>query len=269
MRFENATALVTGGAQGIGLAICKALAMEGAKLAVVDISEPALEQARQELSELGPAEFIHLDVRDRAGFADVADRVEGTLGPVTLLFNNAGVGGGDSASHMSYATWDWVMGVNVGGVINGMQTFVPRMIARREGHIVSTASGAGLAVDPAWGIGYMYPTSKYAVVGLSEALRVELAEYGIGVSVLCPGPVATDILNNSALAHPTRSGPLPAGLQDMNARLRERGMPAERVAAMVLEAIRENRPYILTHRMERAAIETRFHSILSAIPEVE
>jgi NAD(P)-dependent dehydrogenase (short-subunit alcohol dehydrogenase family) len=267
MQFENSTALVTGGAQGIGLAICKALARAGAKVAVVDNSERALARARQDLSGLGRAEVFQLDVRDRDGFAEVADRVETALGPVSLLFNNAGVGGGDPASHMSYSTWDWVMGINVGGVINGIQTFAPRMIARRQGHIVNTASGAGLAVDPAWGIGYMYPTSKYAVVGLSESLRLDLAEYGIGVSVLCPGPVATDILSNSALAHPTRSGPLPSGLSDANARLQERGLAPERVAEMVLRAIRENRPYILTHRMERDAIEARFRNLLAAVPE--
>jgi NAD(P)-dependent dehydrogenase (short-subunit alcohol dehydrogenase family) len=267
MQFEGSAALVTGGAQGIGLALCKALAMQGASLAVVDNNDRALAEAKRELGGLGAVEVFNLDVRDRAGFSEVADRAEALLGPISILCNNAGVGGGDSAAHMSYATWDWVKGINVGGVINGVQTFAPRMIERRRGHIVNTASGAGLAVDPAWGVGYMYPTSKYAVVGLSESLRADLAEYGIGVSVLCPGPVATNILSNSARAHPGHAGPLPSGLTDMNARLHERGLAPERVAEMVLQAIRENRPYILTHRMERDAIEARFRAILDAIPD--
>jgi len=267
MQFEGSAALVTGGAQGIGLAIARALLRAGAHVALVDNNDAALSEAKRDLGQFGRVETFNLDVRDRPGFSRVADQAEALLGPISILCNNAGVGGGDSVEHMSYATWDWVMGINVGGVINGIQTFVPRMIERRLGHIVNTASGAGLAVDPAWGIGYMYPTSKYAVVGLSESLRVELADCGIGVSVLCPGPVATGILANSALAHPARSGHLPSGLTEMNARLHERGLAPERVADMVLQGIRENRPYILTHGMEREAIEARFNSILAAVPD--
>src|SRR6185503_2106768 len=117
---------------------------------------------------------------------------EAKLGPVSLLFNNAGVAGHAPALKITYELWDWSTGVNLMGVINGVQTFLSRMAERGQGgHIVNTASGAGLA---AVGSGVLYHTAKFAVVGMSEALHGELAPLGIGVSVLCPGPVATDIL---------------------------------------------------------------------------
>ena len=194
-RIDGKTAFITGGARGIGLGIARAFAHEGAKLALVDIDEAALNAARTELSGHTSVETFVLDVRDREAYARVADETEARLGPVSILCNNAGVAGGAGVTHMTYAQWDWVLGINLNGVINGIQTFVPRMIERKiPAHVVNTASAAGLVGERS---NLLYSTSKFAVVGLSEALRPELDRFGIGVSVLCPGPVNTSIIPNT------------------------------------------------------------------------
>lgn len=270
IRLQGSAAFVTGGAQGIGLGICRALAGAGVRLAIVDIDKDALSRARSELGTLTAVETFVLDVRDRARYAQVADEAEAALGPIVILCNNAGVGGGDPVSGMSYAMWDWMLGINVGGIINGVQTFAPRMIRRGMGHIVNTASGAGLATDPAWQVGFMYPTTKYAVVGMSEALRAELAEFGVGVSVLCPGPVATNIQSNSARARPAENQPPSAEqLAVLDLGLHQRGLSPDVVGAMVLDGIRNNEPYILTDRMFRGAVAARFARILQAFPQID
>ena len=200
------TAFITGGANGIGLGIARAFARAGARLALADLDAEALEKAGIELSELTDVETVVLDVRDRDGFSRAAEQVEAKLGPVSLLFNNAGVAGGAPVSKLTYELWDWGMGINLGGVINGIQTFLPRMVAQAKGgHIVNTASGAGLAAS---GSGVLYHTAKFAVVGMSEALCIELQPVGIGVSVLCPGPVATDIIERTRKAKPRVGDPL-------------------------------------------------------------
>lgn len=184
--IDGKTAFITGGARGIGLGFARAFAHEVAKLALVDIDEAALNAARTELSKRTSVETFVLDVRDREGYARVADEAETRLGPVSILCNNAGVASGADVTHMNYEQWDWVIGINLNGVINGIQTFVPRMIERKiPAHIVNTASAAGLVGQ---GSNILYTTSKFAVVGLSKALRWELERFGIGVSVLCPGP---------------------------------------------------------------------------------
>ena len=160
-RIEGMTAFITGGARGIGLGIARAFAREGTKLALVDIDETALNAARTELSERTSVETFILDVRDREAYARVADEVEARLGPVSILCNNAGVAASADVAHMTYELWDWVMGINLKGLINGIQTLVPRMIEHKiPAHIVNTASGAGLIAE---GSGLQYATSKFAV----------------------------------------------------------------------------------------------------------
>jgi len=232
------TAFITGGANGIGLGIARALAARGAHLALVDVDRAALESAKAELETTVPVAIAELDVRDRETYERVADQVEAAVGPVSLLFNNAGVASGGSVAKLTYELWDWVIGVNLFGVVNGVQTFLPRMLARGGGgHIVNTASGAGLVGG---GAGAMYCTSKFGVVGLSEALRNELSETGVGVSVLCPGPVATGVL--------------------------EQGVSADAIGERVLNAIRLNCLYIHTDRSMAEAIAARGKAILEAIP---
>ena len=203
------TAFITGGAQGIGLGIARALAAAGAKVAIADIDGDALDVAEHELAAADHGDGRHVGRARPRRLRDVADQVEAELGPVSLLFNNAGVAGSTPAGNMSYETWDWVIGINLHGVYNGIQTFVPRMIERGDGgYIVNTASGAGLVHASS---GFLYATSKFGVVGLSEALHDELSGYHIGVSVLCPGPVATDIVNNTAKPAPGRRRPVGRG----------------------------------------------------------
>ena len=266
------TAFITGGANGIGLGIARAFAGAGAKLALVDLDNEALDRAKAELSARTPTEVFQLDVRDRDAYARVADAAEAALGPVSLLVNNAGVAGGAAAVKMTYDLWDWGIGVNLQGVINGVQTFLPRMAERGGGgQIVNTASGAGLV---AAGSGVLYHTAKFAVVGMTEALRPELAALGIGCTVLCPGPVATDIIARTHRLQPRRGEPAASaseheGGDERIRRMTEwlaRGVPPDDVGRMVLEAVRENRLYIHTDRAVYALIEARTKALLDAMP---
>lgn len=190
--FAGKVAFVTGGASGIGLGMAQAFAEAGMKLVIADIRQEQLALARAGLESVGASVLtLQLDVTDRQAYARAADTVESTFGPVDVLCNNAGIGLLGPCQSASYDDWDWVLGVNLGGVINGVQTFLPRMLARGAGgHIVATASLAGLVAGAGASI---YTTSKMAVVGLMECLRGEVAEHGIGVSVLCPHLVRTDI----------------------------------------------------------------------------
>jgi NAD(P)-dependent dehydrogenase (short-subunit alcohol dehydrogenase family) len=272
IEIAGRTAFVTGSANGIGLGIARALAGAGAKLALADIDADQLAAVETELSQVTDVETVVLDVRDRAAFERVADRVEAALGPVSLLFNNAGVAGGAPAARMTYELWDWGMGINLNGVINGVQTFMPRMVARGEGgHIVHTASGAGLVSSGTAGI--LYQTAKYAVVGMAETLALELAEYDIGVSVLCPGPVATDIIRRTRRLQPNVKQSMTDAELDA-ARVesaRQRGFLAagvspDDVGQWVLAAVRRNQLYIHTDNFVVPYLETRTKQILDAMP---
>ena len=261
------TAFITGGANGIGLGIARAFARAGARLALADVDAAALGAAQAELAKDTQVEKFVLDVRDRDAYARAADEAEARLGPVSLLFNNAGVALSVPVEQMSYETWDFALGVNLDGVVNGIQTFVPRMCARSAqldgGHIVNTASGAGLATP---GAGFLYHTAKFAVVGLSEALCFELQGSRIGVSVLCPGPVATRILHHTIRTQPV-SAPRPAAqmVEVVDAFLNSGASP-DAVGEMVLRAVRENALYIHTDRIMEAPIQARTKALLDALP---
>jgi NAD(P)-dependent dehydrogenase (short-subunit alcohol dehydrogenase family) len=275
LNIQGRTAFITGGANGIGLGIARSLAHVGANLALADIDAIALDTAKSELQDITQVETFILDVRDRDAFASTADAVERTLGPVTLLFNNAGVAGGDSVLKINYELWDWYLGINLYGVINGIQTFLPKMIKNGQGgHIVNTSSGAGLV---ATGTGVLYTTSKFAVVGLSEELRIsgEVVSAGIGVSVLCPARVATDIVQRSAAATPKSGSKLPDEIEEKIAEgitlagqmLHRYGVSIDVVGDMVVKAIRENAPYIITDRETEELIKARTKAILDALPD--
>lgn len=267
--FAGRTAFITGGAQGIGLGIARRLAREGVNLALVDIDADALKRAQEELGGKTRVRVEVLDVRDRDAFARVADAVEAELGPVSLLFNNAGVAGGTSVHKMSYTTWDWVLGVNLQGVVNGIQTFLPRMIQRGlGGHVVNTSSGSGLF---AVGSGFLYATSKYAVVGMSEALNFELrqAKANIGLSVLCPGPVNTGIVGRSLELKPGYVPPTnPATIKEIEFRKATlaAGVGIDDVGDMVLRGIEDDALYIFTDRIIADPIVQRTKAILAALP---
>ena len=262
--LRGKVAFITGGAQGIGLGMARALKQEGAVLVLVDIDDAALAAARDELG----AHVFNLDVRDREAYASVVDEVEATVGPIAILCNNAGVGGGASVTQMTYEMWDWVLGVNCGGVVNGIQTIVPRMVERGEGHVVNTASGAGLVSTD--GTGFMYNMSKYAVVGLSECIRHDLDKRGVGVSVLCPGPVATDIFEHTEAGRPDKrelTNKQRESFERTSSWLKSKGTPPDAVGHMVVDAILANALYIHTDRAVEHAVLKRAERIVAAMPE--
>ena len=268
-RIDGKTAFITGGARGIGLGIARAFARAGAKLALADIDQASLAAAKSELSDITPVETFLLDVRDRATYARVAVETESRLGAVSILCNNAGVAGSQHVTRLTYEYWDWVIGINLNGVINGIQTFLPRMLkGGGGGHIVNTASGAGLAATSA---GLLYTTSKFAVVGLSESLRIELEPFKIGVSVLCPGPVNTKIISNSRDTQPPtqvtaeEAKVFETALTQVSAFLAA-GADPDDVGEMVLAAVKANQLYIHTDRMMAPLIEARARMLLDAMP---
>jgi NAD(P)-dependent dehydrogenase (short-subunit alcohol dehydrogenase family) len=256
------TAFVTGGANGIGLGLARVLLDQGCKVAIADIREDSIEPA---LATLDNREVIgvKLDVTSRTRFAEVADEVEDRLGPVSLVFNNAGINLFRSIDDSSYADWDWVLGVNLGGVINGVATFVPRMKARGlGGHIVNTASMASFLASSMPGI---YNCSKFAVRGLSESLRHSLHPHGIGVSVLCPGLVNSEIYRSDEIRTPgTEEGghATDPGFVEMLGNVHKFGMDPVEVAEKVIAAIKANRFYIFSHPEFKDELREVFDQIL-------
>ncbi|MFD5827268.1 SDR family NAD(P)-dependent oxidoreductase [Lentzea sp. NPDC060358] len=254
----GSVALITGGARGIGLGIARALAQRGVRLVLTDVDAPALRRSGEELAELTDVRTHRLDVRDRVAFAAVADEAEQEFGEVDLLFNNAGIVPFSTVDEMTYDKWDLALDVNLNGVVNGVQTFLPRMAGRGRGHIVNTASGAGLVADP----NFLYVTAKFAVVGLSESLRLAAAGRGVEVSVLCPGPVDTGIV-----AH-TRSLEAGVGLPDdlvpsVEAFLRS-GPGIDEVGEGVVAAVEAGKQWIFTGDEVRVWVRKRMEALLES-----
>jgi NAD(P)-dependent dehydrogenase (short-subunit alcohol dehydrogenase family) len=260
--FAGRTAFVTGGANGIGIGVVRALLAEGCNVAIADVRAESIERALKSL-EGKPVMGVQVDVSSRQDLARAADEVEAKFGPVSLLFNNAGVNLFQTIEESSYDDWDWIMGVNLQGPINGVMTFVPRMIAAgKGGYIVNTAS---MAAFLAAGVPGIYNTTKFAVRGMSESLRASLAPHGIGVSVLCPGLVKSYIYASDDI-RPQR---LKAGAKPVNQELVKRlasvhefGMEPDVIAARVLDALRENRFHIFTHPEFRDEIRGLLDEIL-------
>lgn len=244
MDLRGKTSVVTGGGSGIGRALALRFAREGANIVLADLDASGMEAVAAEARGLGvKALTVRTDVSELAQVESLAARAFEAFGAVHVLCNNAGVaawGGLESASHRD---WQWVLGVNLWGVIHGIEAFVPRMIARGEpAHIVNTASMAGLVASKGLGV---YNTSKYAVVGLSETLVKDLKPYRIGVSVLCPMGVETRIRDSernrpAALRNERTGGGQPVELIG-------RYLAPDAVADMVLAAIRSNELYVITH----------------------
>jgi NAD(P)-dependent dehydrogenase (short-subunit alcohol dehydrogenase family) len=269
--FPGKTAFITGGASGIGLGIARALVEVGMKVVLADMRTDHLQAALASFRERERSECVHgiqLDVTDRAAMAAAAEETEGRFGKLHVLVNNAGVGLEGPLAHATYADWDFGLGVNLGGVVNGLQTFLPRIRAHGEGgYVVNTASLAALVVMPAWLA--IYTTSKAAVVSLSESIRTELIGENIGVSVLCPGPVKSNI-HEAALNRQERfregSGFFSAEQQLGKREVSALWMEPEEVGRRVLEAMRRNELYIITHGEWRPMASDRFEAILAAMP---
>jgi NAD(P)-dependent dehydrogenase (short-subunit alcohol dehydrogenase family) len=246
--LNGRVAVVTGGASGIGFALASRFAAEGMKVVIGDIEEPALDEAVAKLEATGAEVLgVRTDVSEDASVAALAAAAVDRFGAIHVACNNAGVGGGGLSWEAPLSTWEWVLGVNLWGVIHGIRAFVPILMQQDEAHLVNTASIAGLAAGPFMG---PYNASKHAVVALSETLYHEMALTApqVKVSVLCPGWVRTRIAE-SARNRP-ESGE--DDVADAPARLLlqsviERGMPPEELAAGVLDAIRAEQFWILPH----------------------
>ncbi|MCY3623849.1 MAG: SDR family NAD(P)-dependent oxidoreductase [Gammaproteobacteria bacterium] len=265
------TALITGGASGIGLAMARSFAAAGMKVVIADVEQAALDAVENEF-EASNAEFLTLkvDVTDRDAMEAAALATEARFGKVHVVCNNAGVAVGGRIDDMTYDDWDWVLGVNINGVVNGISTFVERLKSHGEGgHFVNTASMAGHISIPGLSV---YTASKFAVVGISETMRADLVPHNIGVSVLCPGMVDTNILESSR-NRPThlRHGAspweesLPAEERDaFNENIRASMIDPAIVGDMVLHAIRTDEFYIFTHPGIEPMIQLRGNEIADA-----
>ena len=248
-------AVVTGAGDGIGRGIAHALAEAGARVAIVDIDPSAAERVSSELE--GSVAF-EADVTDAEAMTALAAQIEEALGPVSVLCNNAGVMLEGTFVDAEPSDWDWILGVNVHGVINGVQAFVPGMRAHGdEAHIVNTGSMAGLAPRLGTGLG-VYSASKAAVVSFSEMLRAELAGEGIGVSVLCPSTVNTRIWE----ANRNRPEELGGGSAVPRPDRVNQAIDGRDVGPLVVRGILEDRTYIFTSEDARSRVETRSATIL-------
>ncbi len=267
---EGRVAVVTGAASGIGFAIAQALAREGAHVALVDIQAERLESARAEIAKLGvEARAFVLDVSERQEVYAAADKIEQAFGKIHILVNNAGVGYRDVPLHETPdSDLDWLFGVNVLGVLNGIKAFVPRIKKHGEGgHVVNAGSISGLYLRLGWNYG-LYSATKAAVVFLSEGLREELATDGIGVSVLCSSGVDTEVFSATRV-RPARFGgpaPPPPALADAL----KGHMPPATVARHVMRAMRDNAFFIITHpQAARDKIIARHQQIMQAYERAE
>jgi NAD(P)-dependent dehydrogenase (short-subunit alcohol dehydrogenase family) len=271
--FAGKVAVVTGAASGIGRALARRCAREGLRVVLADVQERALGEVQAELSDAG-AEAIAMrtDISSAEEVEALARRSFVSFGAVHLLFNNAGVGGlGPRTWETSLADWQWMLGVNLWGVIHAVHAFVPRLLAQdTEAHIVNTASMAGLVSGPGLGA---YKVAKHGVVTLSETLYHELSAAGapVKVSVLCPGRVNTNIMD-TAFQRPSRREAVPPGADPltqeneadraMRSFLASDGMPPDEVADAVFRAIQEERFYIFSHRHRLEDVRRRMDDIL-------
>jgi NAD(P)-dependent dehydrogenase (short-subunit alcohol dehydrogenase family) len=260
-------AFITGGASGLGLAMARSFTGAGMKVAIADIQDDALEAARVEFSDTN-AEVIVLkvDVTDREAMEQAARDTLEAFGKVHVLCNNAGVALSGNISDMSYRDWDWVMKVNLDGVINGMVAFVNLIKSHGEGgHIVNTASIAGQL-----GMGNLsvYNTAKFAVVGMSESMRHDLAPFDIGTSVLCPGFVATQIFHSERNRPGELGGPEASGfnlqnadtdseIQEQRDQMLASALDPSVIGDMVLHAIQTDEFYILSHAEFKEGVQNR------------
>lgn len=260
-------AAVTGAASGLGRAMALAFAAEGMHVALADVDEPGLAKTRDEVAGLGVKSFsVRVDVSRSAEVDAFARRCVEELGAIHVVCNNAGVALSGAAWENSEAEWQWILGVNLWGVVHGIRAFAPRLIAQDEGHMVNTASVAGLISPPGMGA---YCVSKHAVVTLSEALHHDLRERGsrVGVSVLCPAYVATGIADSERNRPPglSLSGKSTERLAKeaaLKKAVASGKLSADDVARAVVACVKENRFYILTHPAIKGAVRARMEDLL-------
>lgn len=237
--FKNKVVVITGAGSGIGRATALAFAREGAITVIADKDEQRLEGVKKEIESIGAKSFIkQTDVSDKAQVEMLAQFVLKEFGRVDILHNNAGVSVGGKIEDTSLEDWAWLLGINLWGVIYGVHYFLPSMIKQGYGHIVNTSSVLGLAATPATGT---YSTAKFAITGLSEALRSEVHKHGIGVTTICPGLINTRIVADGRI---NTRGDSRSKRENVVAYFKNHGKPPELVAKAVLNAVRKNRAVV-------------------------
>lgn len=269
--LEGKVAVVTGAASGIGLGMTEAFASRGMKVAMADVEVEALEREAGRLTRANfeVAPFV-VDVSSHEAVEKLADDAEARFGKLHVVCNNAGVSGGGGPQPIwaqSQKDWDWVMGVNFWGVVNGLRAFIPRILAHgEEGHVVNTSSILGLTT----GAGSIYGVSKHAVARLTEGLFHDLKNAGanVGVTLLCPGMIATNIITSArnrpdAFADPsdTPDAQRRAAIAAMDARFKADGMAPREVGEKVAQAILDDQFYVLTHAENMEGVKRRFDDI--------
>jgi NAD(P)-dependent dehydrogenase (short-subunit alcohol dehydrogenase family) len=265
--LKDKVVVITGGASGIGRALADRFATEGSKIVLADVEPGALEEAAAELRAGGTTVLaVPTDVSRPEQVQALCDRTLAEFGHVDVVCNNAGVAASGLAWEHTLADWEWVLGVNLWGVIHGVRTFVPVMLRQGgEGHIVNTASVAGLTSSPFMSI---YNVAKHAVATLSETLHKDLGLLGapIKVSVLCPGFVRTRIMDAERNRPASLQNPTPAQhdphMEEMARAAIAAGLPPEEAAAQVVDAVRNERFYVLTHPKFVADVRERMEDII-------
>jgi len=269
--LRDKVAFITGAASGIGRGIAEACVGAGMRVVVADVRESALAAAAASLAAQGGVVLpLVLDVTDRHQWRVCAERVQRDYGGVDLLCSNAGVNFVGPTHEATYEDWDFALGVNIGGTVNAVRTFAASMSGSgRGGHIVITASVSGLFSGAAVGV---YVTSKFALVGLAESLRADLQPFGVGVSVLCPGPVKSELFESTQEVRPVRfaasgSKPLlPPGVDRAETAIFQTAATGRQIGEYVLGGVRRNDLYILTHPEIRPVLEARAAALLAALP---
>ena len=270
--FAGKVAFITGGASGLGLGLAKVFSEAGCKVVIVDIRQDRLDEAMAYFRGKNAAvHAIKLDITDRKAYAAAADEVEKVFGcPPQLVFNNAGVNTFGPTEKSTYEDWDWLMGVLLGGVINGMQTFVPRMIeAGKGGYIGNTSSMGGFRGS---GGAAIYCAAKAAVNSLSESYRLSLKKYGIGVSVCCPANIKSNIAEATYTRpeHLRNTGYV-VNEDSINSlrRIHSAGMEPTELAGHIKQAIEDEQLYIIPYPEAKEGLEKHFQEILDAVPPME
>ena len=238
--FHGKTALVTGAASGIGRATAIAFAKAGASLVICDVDEPRLRETEAMVRALGRTVFAkRVDVASKDEMRELAEGVHRHHGALDVLVNNAGVGLGGGFLDTTLEDWSWIVGINLMGVVHGCHYFVPKMVERgRGGHVVNVSSAAGFTASE---VLVAYCTTKYAVLGLSEAMRLELKKHHIGVTAICPGIINTPITKNTRL----RGKSAQPGVQErVVAFYQKRNYGPEKVAERILDAVARDRAVV-------------------------
>lgn len=268
---RGSTAVITGAASGIGLALAQRAATQGMNVVLADVDDAGLVAAAETLD--GAVRDGVVTVRCDVSDPDAVDALAATayerFGSVELLCNNAGVGGGGTVAELSRKDWEWVLGVNLWGVIHGVTSFLPRMVeAGAPAHVVNTASMAGFFATAGMA---PYAVSKFGVVALSESMRAELAGTQVGISVLCPGWVSTRIHEserNRPVELTVERPPRAEEMRDMIRQVIESGLPASEVAESVFDAVHADRFWIFTHPDMVRSTAARQEEILAALDDL-